>query len=51
MRKDVHVTAGMNEREDGESEGRRGPKKRGKGTCDRERRMGGGGGGRAAYVT
>lgn len=30
MRKDVHVTAGMNEREDGESEGRRGPKKRGK---------------------
>lgn len=28
MRKDVHVTAGMNEREDGESEGRRGPKKR-----------------------
>lgn len=29
MRKDVHVTAGMNEREDGESEGRRGPKKRG----------------------
>lgn len=30
MSKDVHVTAGMNEREDGESEGRRGPKKRGK---------------------
>lgn len=43
MRKDVHVTAGMNEREDGESEGRRGPRRRGKVHVTGREGWGGGG--------